>query len=161
MGGCGAAVRPGGGRRLRGAQYTQVARGKGAQPFAYDCAGSPSERLASGRHANASYAASATQRERVRPPPLTGGMACRPKGFMDTAASCPKQARVRCMCTARALHTLRAHCMGTAWAWAMHPLHPLHPLHEHRMHAWNACHEQNGCRPLTLTPTLAERLQGP
>jgi len=66
-----------------------VARGKGSQPFAYDCARSPSsERLASGgRYGNAS------QRERARPPPLTGGMACRPKGFVNTAASCPKKAR--------------------------------------------------------------------
>ena len=69
--------------------YAWVARGKGSQPFAYDCARSPSsERLASGgRYGNAS------QRERTRSPPLTGGMACRPKGFVNTAASCPKKAR--------------------------------------------------------------------
>ena len=131
MGCCGAAVRPGRGRRLCGVRYTQVARGKGSQPFAYDCAGSPSERLASGRNANAS---SATQRERARPLPLTGGMTCRPKRFVNTAASCPKQARAHCMCTAR------GHCMGTAWA-----------LHGHCMHTActpGTCHEQNGCSVL-------------
>ena len=148
MGCCGAAVRPGRGRRLCGVRHTQVARGKGSQPFAYDCAGSPSERLASGRYANAS---SAMQREHARPLPLTGGMACRPKGFMNTAASCTKQARAHCMCTARALHTLGARCTHTAWAlhghfmgtaWALHG-HCIYcmgtawALYEHRTHAWN------------------------
>ena len=95
--------------------YAWVARGKGSQPFAYDCAGSPSERIAlSGRYANTSSSSSTTAngaRERARPPPLTGGMACRPKAFMDTAASCPKAVRAHCMGTTRALHTLHVHCM--------------------------------------------------
>ena len=106
--------------RRNASWYAWVARGKGSQPFAYDCAGSPSERIAlSGRYANTSSSSSTTAngaRERARPPPLTGGMACRPKAFMDTAASCPKAVRAHCMGTARALRTLRAHSMGTAWA---------------------------------------------